>query len=222
MAGTGSCRQCSAVLAAPLDHAPFCRPECRATWNRERMGEAGALAWSVAAMSEATGRLALVRTGDVPQALAAVEEAVWWITMVDATLMRHHLDVYEGVLGASGAAERFRTGQTLAGLSFVRDRIGADTDLSEVVDTSLSRAADRRITNWRWMRIPAPPVGPAKHQQDQAAAGYRAYQGQLAGRMIGEAIGLAVTFLTFTGASAASAIDLSERATRKPASGPRT
>jgi len=63
------------------------------------------------------------------------------------------------------------------------------------------------------MRVPEPsPAGRAQHQHDQAAAGYRAYQGQLAGRTIGETIGLAVTFLTLTGATAASAIDLRGRA----------
>jgi hypothetical protein len=59
------------------------------------MGEAGALAWSVAAMAEATGRLALVMAGDTPLALTVLGEAVWWITMVDATLLRHHLRIYE-------------------------------------------------------------------------------------------------------------------------------
>src|SRR5262252_2435375 len=123
MAAKRTCQQCGAALEPQLDHAQFCRPSCRATWNRERMGEAGALAWSVAAMSEATGRLALVSAGDLPQALGALGEAVWWITMVDATLVRHHLRIYEEAFATSGPAARFRTGQTLAALSFVRDRM---------------------------------------------------------------------------------------------------
>src|SRR5215475_9698850 len=116
MAGMRSCRQCGAMLTTRLDHAAFCSPDCRATWNRERMGEAGALAWSVAAMSEATGQLALVSPGDLPQALGALADAVWWITMVDATLVRHHLRIYEEAFATSGPAARFRTGQTLAAL----------------------------------------------------------------------------------------------------------
>ena len=213
MAGSRSCRQCGAALAARLDHAWFCGPDCRATWNRERMGEAAALTWSVAAMSEATGQLALVRARDLPQALAALGEAVRWITTVDATLVRHHLDIYQEMFAASGPPERFRTGYTLAGLRFVRDRMGPDSDLSDVVDSSFSRAASRRVTSWSWMRIPEP--SPAGRRQDRAGAGYQAYLGQLAGRTIGETIGLAVTFLTLTGASAASAIDKSGQAARE-------
>lgn len=214
------CRQCGALLAARLDRALFCSADCRAFWNRERMGEAGALTWSVAAMSEVTGRLTLMRAGDLTQALAVLGEAVWWITMVDDTLVRHHLSIYEKVLAASGAAERFRTGQTLAGLAFVRDKIGADADPSEVVDTRASRATGGRVTTLRWRRIQArPAAGPSRDRSD---AGYRAYEGQLAGRTIGDTIGLAVTFLTLTGASAASAIDLSERATRTSPSRSRT
>jgi hypothetical protein len=53
--------------------------------------EASALAWSLTAMSEAAGRLPGAKVSDRPRALAAIGEAVWWITMVDATLVRHHL-----------------------------------------------------------------------------------------------------------------------------------
>ena len=130
MAGSRRCRQCGAVIAARLNGAAFCSPDCRAAWNRERMGEAGDLVWSVAAMSEATGRLALMSAGDLLHALAALGEAVWWITAVDDTLVAHHLRVYEEVIAASGPAERLRAGQTLAGLGFVRDRMGPDGDLS--------------------------------------------------------------------------------------------
>ena len=219
MAGLQRCQLCGAVLAAGLDHAPFCSPRCRAAWNREGMGDAGTLAWSVAAMSEATGRLALVRAGALPLALTALREAVWWITMVDATLVRHHLRIYEEAFEASGRAERFRTGQTLTGLCFVRDQMGTDADLAGVVDTSASDAVGRRVTSWRWRRLSEPrPAGSPHDGRDRPAAGYRAYQGQLAGRTIGETIGLAVTFLTLTGASAASAVELRARAADIPRS----
>ena len=49
-----------------------------------------ALAWSITAMSDTTERLARVRTADQPRAFVVIGEAVWWVTMVDATLVRHH------------------------------------------------------------------------------------------------------------------------------------
>jgi hypothetical protein len=57
-------------------------------------------------MSEATARLSAVRACDQQQALVAIGEAVWWLTMVDATLMRHHPAVYDTVLAAHPPARR--------------------------------------------------------------------------------------------------------------------
>ena len=36
----------------------------------------------------------------------AISEAVWWVTMVDATLVRHHPDAYDGVLAGQSPTER--------------------------------------------------------------------------------------------------------------------
>ena len=49
-----------------------------------------ALQWSITAMSDTTERLARVNAGDRPQAFALIGEAVWWVTIVDATLVRYH------------------------------------------------------------------------------------------------------------------------------------
>ena len=35
-----------------------------------------------------------------------ITEAVWWVTMVDATLVRYHPDTYSDVLARQDAAER--------------------------------------------------------------------------------------------------------------------
>jgi hypothetical protein len=108
VAGTRTCEQCGTVFVPQREHARFCRVGCRAAWNREHMDpavEASALAWSVTAMSEATERLTAMRVPDPRQGLAAIGEAVWWVTMVDATLVRHHRKVYDAVLTAGGAAE---------------------------------------------------------------------------------------------------------------------
>jgi hypothetical protein len=44
-----------------------------------------------------------------------IGEAVWWVTIVDATLVRHHLDVYDGALAARPPAERRLIEGTLGG-----------------------------------------------------------------------------------------------------------
>ena len=131
-ADTRICEQCGLTFVPQREHARFCGVGCRAAWNREHMGdpavETSALPWAIAAMSEATGRIAGVRVRDRPWALTAIGEAVWWTTMVDATLVRHHREVYDAVMAARGPAERRRTEATLTGLRFVRNRIGRDAD----------------------------------------------------------------------------------------------
>jgi hypothetical protein len=88
-------------------------------WNREHMGdpavEASALAWSLTAMSEATARLPGMKVWDRSRAFAAIGEAAWWITMVDATLVRHHLRVHDAVMASHIPAERQLIEETLAG-----------------------------------------------------------------------------------------------------------
>jgi hypothetical protein len=51
---------------------------------------ASALQWAVTAMSDTTDRLPRARVWDRPRAFALIGEAVWWVTIVDATLVRHH------------------------------------------------------------------------------------------------------------------------------------
>jgi hypothetical protein len=43
-----------------------------------------------------------------------VGETVWWVTLVDATLVRYHLHDYEKAL-ASGTVRRRKTEKTLEG-----------------------------------------------------------------------------------------------------------
>ena len=154
-------------------------------------------------MSETTGRLPGVRVWDRSRALAAVGEAVWWITMVDATLVRHHRDVYDAGMAARGAAERRLTEETLAGLRFVRNWIGREAGLEELIESE--GAGHRRITGWAWKPASEPALAclPVRGQAWEMAR-YRPYRAQLAGRTIGETFRRAVTFLTLTGANAAS------------------
>jgi glyoxalase superfamily protein len=64
-----------------------------------------------------------VKVWDQQRALAVIGEAVWWITMVDATLVRHHPGAYDTVLAAHTPAERQRIVEALAGLRNRRARI---------------------------------------------------------------------------------------------------
>jgi anti-anti-sigma factor len=200
-----SCEQCGATFAPRREHARFCSPGCRAAWNREHLGDpavqASALTWSLAAMSEATALLPAVKTRDLPQAFAAIGEAVWWITMVDATLLRHHPAVYDSVLAARTPAGRQLIVETLAGLRFVRNWLSRGTGLDQAIDTS----EGWRITGWTWKPASEPALGwlPPRAQAWELTR-HRAYQACLAGHTIGTTFGHAVTFLALTGTDAAS------------------
>jgi anti-anti-sigma factor len=184
-----SCEQCGAVFKPPREHAPFCSADCRAAWNREHLGdpavEASTLTWSVTAMSEATARLAGVTVWERPQAVAAIGEAVWWITMVDATLMRHHPQVYDAVLTSRVPGEQLLIEQTLAGLRFVRNRMGRDGRLGTVIEAGGPRAGNRRITGWTWKPVPEPalarlaPHGQAWEMSDVTVPGLPVLPGGL-------------------------------------------
>ena len=216
LADRRSCEQCGAVFAPQREHARFCSAGCRAAWNREHLGdpavEVSALTWSVTAMSEATARLAGVTVWERPRAVAAIEEAVWWITMVDATLVRHHPQVYDSALTSRPRAERLLIEQTLAGLRFVRNWMGRDGWAGAIIETGGPRAGNRRITGWTWKRVPEPALTRlAPRGQAWEMSRYRAYQACLAGQTIETTIGRAVTFVALTGANAAPFTNPRER-----------
>jgi anti-sigma B factor antagonist len=207
VADTRACEQCGGTFVPQREHARFCSVGCRAEWNREHMGDpavdASALAWSAIAMSEVAERLAAVSGGDRPRALAAVGEAVWWVTMVDATLVRHHRGVYDDVLAASSVTQRRRTEQALAGLRFVRNRIGRGAGLAELIGGE--GAGTGQVLGWIWQPATEPELGHLRPRgQAWEMARYRAYQAGLAGRTIGETFRQAVAFLTLAGANVAS------------------
>ena len=218
VAGQRDCERCGSAFVPLREHARFCSADCRAEWNREHLGdpavEASALTWSVTAMSEATARLAGVTVWERPRAVAAIEEAVWWITMVDATLVRHHPGVYDAVLTSRVPAERLLIEQTLAGVRFVRNWMGREGSAGAIIETGGPRAGNRRITGWTWKRIPGPALARVTPRgQAWEMSRYRAYQAYLAGHTIGTTIGRAVTFVALTASSAASVANPDERAT---------
>ena len=140
VAETRPCEQCGTSFVPRREHARFCSPSCRAAWNHEHTGDlkagTSALLWSITAMSDATRRLSRVTAWNQARAFAVISEAVWWVTIVDATLVRHHLEAYDAVIAGQAPAERELVEGTLAGLRFVRNRIGDEADLADFIEPS--------------------------------------------------------------------------------------
>jgi hypothetical protein len=213
------CEQCGTSFAPRREHARFCSAQCRAAWNREHMGDpaagASALVWSITAMSDATDRLVRVRAWNRPRAFAVISEAVWWVTIVDATLVRHHPDAYDAVMTGQAPAQRQLVEETLAGLRFVRNRSGDEADLNEFIESGDASpgAGQRRITGWAWKPLPEPALGslPPRAQAWEMTR-YRAYQAQLAGHTLGEIFVRAAEFLNLAAANTPAITDTSIQA----------
>ncbi len=200
MADTRNCEQCGTSFAPRREHARFCSARCRVAWNRHNASdspaETGALEWSIAAMRETTDRLLRAGGLDRTNGYAVISEAVWWVTMVDATLMRYHPDIYGGVLAGQDTAERRITEGTFGGLRFVRNRMGYDADPADFIRPVDSRPGNGRIAAWTWRSVPEPAfVSLTPRAREWEMTRYRAYQAQLAGRPIGETFIQTVTFL---------------------------
>jgi hypothetical protein len=217
MADTRTCEQCGTSFVPRREHARFCSPSCRAAWNHAHTGDrkAGisALQWSITAMSDTTQRLSQVTAWDQARALAVISEAVWWVTIVDATLVRHHPDAYDAVIAGQAPAERRLVEETLAGLRFVRNRIGDEADLAEFIEPSepAPGAANGHITGWTWKPVPEPALAslPPRGQPWEMAR-YHAYQAQLAGHAIGETFNRAQAFLKLAAADTPTLTDTTE------------
>jgi hypothetical protein len=202
VADTRDCEQCGTSFAPRREHARFCSARCRVAWNRRNASdppaETGALAWSITAMRETTGRLLRVGGWDQANGFAVISEAVWWVTMVDATLMRYRPGIYTGVLGRQDPARRRIIEDTFAGLRFVRNRMGYDTDPADFIhplDSPPGTAAGR-VAAWTWRPVPEPALTSlTPRAREWEMTRYRAYQAQLAGQPIGEAFTRATAFL---------------------------
>lgn len=209
------------MFAPRREHARFCSARCRVAWNREytsdRTAEVSALDWSITAMRDVTGRLLRASAWDRPRAFAVISEAVWWVTIVDGTLLRYHPDAYDGVLGGQAPAERRLIEGTFAGLRFVRNRMGHDVDHVDFIHPEVSGSGhgDGRITAWTWKSVPEPALAslPPRGQAWEMTR-YRAYEAQLAGHTVGEIFGRAAAFLKLATAKAALGTDISAPAAR--------
>jgi len=203
------CEQCGISFVPRREHARFCSPRCRAAWNREHAGDlkagTSALEWSITAMSDTTERLSRMTAEDRPRAFAVISEAVWWVTIVDATLVRHHIEAYDRVMARHTPAERQRVEENLAGLRFVRNRIGGEADLAEFVQPGDSGPdpGDGQITGWKWRPVREPKLAslPPRGQPWEMTR-YRAYHAQLAGHTLGQTFTRAAAFLKLAAADA--------------------
>jgi hypothetical protein len=217
------CAQCGALFTPRREHARFCSAECRVGWNREKLSdpaaEASALQWSVTAMSDAVERLPQVRPWDTDRAFTVISEMVWWVTIVDATLVRYHPETYDTLMVDQGPAGRQVVEGTLAGLRFVRNRmrsIGHDGFI--VPRAGLAEPGPGPgvgpITAWTWKAVPQPVlVALLPRGQEWEKTRYRAYQRYLASRTVGDTFGRATAFLKLTAGSVAPAADSGIHAT---------
>jgi hypothetical protein len=213
VADTRNCEQCGTAFAPRREHARFCSARCRVAWNRENNGgppaEVSALDWAITAMSDTTERLPRVRTADRPRVFAVIGEAVWWVTIVDGTLVRYHPEAYDAVLTGQDPDQRQLTEETLAGLRFVRNQMGQHVDHVDFIEpVADGPGGNAPVTAWTWNRVPAPtPASQAACGPEWELTRYRGYQSQLAGRTVGEVFDRAVAFLRLAAAQAASATD---------------
>jgi hypothetical protein len=208
MADARACEQCGKSFVPRREHGRFCSSRCRVAWNRARtkypVGEASALDWSFAAMVETIDRLPRVKEWDGARAITVIGEAVWWVTIVDATMLRYHPDAYDQVL--ADARDREEIEHTLGGLRFVRNHMGHDIDHVDFVKAARRRGSGGdQIATWTWRRLRCPEVGtlPPRAQEWELDR-YQAYQRQLADRPVAEAFSRARSFLARAAAAAAA------------------
>lgn len=208
MTDTRECQQCGASFAPRREHARFCSARCRVAWNRQHVGdppaEAGALGWTFAAMQETVDRLLRARTSDRRHGFTAISEAVWWVTLVDASMVRYHPDVYDTVLAGHDEDQRRVIEGTFGGLRFVRNWMGYHLDHSDFIEprpgppgpAGTADPGSGLIAAWTWRRLPEPVLAalPARGREWEMAR-YRDYQAHLAGKPTGETFERAAAFL---------------------------
>ncbi len=218
-ADSRKCEQCGTSFVPRREHDRFCSAACRAMWNRDHARDlaagTSALLWSVTAMTEATERLSRIAAADSRRGFTAISEAVWRVTIVDATLVRHHPTAYDSAMASQPPEQRELVEGTLAGLRFVRNHIGGDGDLGEIIEPrpACPSAAENSLTGWVWRPVPeltpAPLPSPGRAWE---SARHRGYTEQLAGHVVAETLGQAAAFLKLAAASAAAVTDASVQA----------
>jgi hypothetical protein len=211
MADTRTCEQCGTWFSPRREHARFCSARCRVAWNRRNASgtpaDTGTLDWAITAMRDTTGRLLRAGGWDRADGFAVISEAVWWVTMVDATLVRYRPDIYAGHLAGQDPARRRVTEDTFGGLRFVRNRMGYDADHADFIQplNPGPGAAAPRLADWTWRPVPEPAlVTLTPRGREWELTRYRAYQAQLASHPVGETFTRAEAFLRLVAAGSFS------------------
>jgi hypothetical protein len=205
-----SCEQCGTAFAPRREHARFCSSRCRVAWNRAARSdhppaEASALQWAITAMRDITERLPRVTELDQPRAFAVISDAVWWVTIVDGTLVRYHPEAYDRELRRRPEAEQTLIEETLAGLRFVRNRMGQDVDHIDFIRPRRAARGMRpgHVRDWTWNQMPEPAwTSLSPRGQEWELTRYQAYRSRLAGQAVGQTFRLAAAFLVVAAASA--------------------
>jgi hypothetical protein len=199
---------------------------------RQAIVSVAALDWAVNAMIEVTSRLdedgpatqselwitgggpvaggpvagggarATIPAPDLRHAAIAVSEATWWVTLVDATLVRYFPGGYDAILEAQPAPGRAEIEHTLAGLRYVRNQMGVHLDPDEFLRAATASDAGLATPAWTWSPLPEPvtrELSPRGEEWERSR--YRAYQDWLAGRAIAHTFALASGFLRMAAAS---------------------
>jgi hypothetical protein len=138
---------------------------------------------------------------DLRHAALAVSEATWWVTLVDATLVRYFPGGYDAILDAQPAPERAEIEDTLAGLRYVRNQMGVHLDPDEFLRAGVTSGSEQAPA-WTWSPLPEPvTMELSPRGQEWERSRYRAYQDWLAGRPITHTFALAAGFLRMAAAS---------------------
>src|ERR1700759_3410772 len=165
MADSRRCERCGREFEPKREHARFCSARCRVAWNRENWTQGNrdqqkwgsenwadevrpppprrrALGRALRALADTPERLGRVRASDRAQAFAVIGEAVWWVTIVDATLVRYYPDDYDAALAGLPDAQRRETETTFGGLRFVRNRMGYYADQADFIEPRVVQPGD--------------------------------------------------------------------------------
>jgi hypothetical protein len=199
------CEQCGTSFTPRREHARFCSADCRIAWNRENKADPAAdisaLIWSITAMQEVTDRLPKATAWDQPRAFAMISESVWWVTIVDATLVRYHPETYDRLLCEQEPADQLVIDETLGGLRFVRNQMGRDVDHVDFIRPPGGLGG--RVADWIWKGQAEPSCEALSPDgREWEFTRYRAYQARLAGQSVGETFGRAVAFLNLAATEA--------------------
>jgi hypothetical protein len=213
MAEDRQCDQCGGAFTPRREHARFCSAACRVAWNQEHRRDLatgpGALDWSVAALADLTPRLAALAAAGRGQAAAVVGEAVWQVTIVDATLVRYHHEVYDAVLACQPAGDRQVTEGTMAGLRFVRNHLARTPGRDSLIGPPPAGTAGADGT-WTWQPVTR-PAADALRSRGRAweLSRYHAYQQFLAGHPVAAILDRAARFVCLTAARLPAVTDVS-------------